>query len=52
MKKVQYNHHLSLVLNDQQRQIIEHLANRQECTLGCAARFLLEKGINAVGIKV
>jgi hypothetical protein len=52
MKKVQYNHHLSLVLNDQQRQIIERLADRQECTLGCAARFLLEKGISATGLKI
>lgn len=52
MKKVQYNHHLSLVLNDQQRQIIEHLADRQETTLGAAARFLIERGIVSAGLSV
>jgi hypothetical protein len=51
MKKPTYNHHLSLVLNSEQRRMIENLAERQEVTLGQAARFLLEKGISASGLK-
>ncbi len=51
MRKVEYNEQLTLKLSPEQRAIVEGLADRQETSLGSAARFLLEKGISAAGLR-
>jgi hypothetical protein len=51
MKKVEFNEALSLKLSKEQRAIIEGLATRQETSLGTATRFILEKGIMALGLR-
>ena len=52
MKKVEFNEALSIKLSREQRAIIEGLATRQETSLGMATRFILEKGIAAMGLKL
>lgn len=51
MRKVEYNEQLTLKLSREQRQIVEGLADRQETSLGSAARFLLDRGISAAGLR-
>lgn len=51
MRKVELNYGMTIKMSESQRRAIEGLADRQECTLGAAARFLLDKGIRAVGLK-
>lgn len=51
MRKVEYNEQLTLKLSREQRQIVECLAYRQETSLGSAARFLLDRGISAAGLR-
>lgn len=51
MKKVEYNEQLTLKLSKEQRAIVEGLADRQETSLACAARFLLERGISSAGLR-
>ena len=51
MRRVELNEQITLRLSKEQRQIIESLADRQETSLGTAARFLISKGIAATGLK-
>jgi hypothetical protein len=52
MRKVEYNEQLTLKLSKEQRMIVEGLAFRQEVSLAQAARYLLDSGISATGLKV
>lgn len=52
LKKVNFNHSMSLLLNQEQRRAIEQLADSQETTLGAAARFLIDLGISAAGLNL
>ena len=51
MRKVTYNHPLCLLLDEQQRRVVEQLAEKDECTLAYAARRLLDAGIESLGLK-
>lgn len=51
MRKQRLVRPLSIVLNEQQRTTIENLAESQECTIGAAARFLIDRGIKAAGLQ-
>ena len=51
MRKQTYVRPMSLLLNQEQRTIIERVAERQETTLAMATRYLIDKGIRAVGLK-
>lgn len=51
MRKVEYNQQLTIKLSPEQRAIVEGLASRQETSLGSAARFLLDRGISATGLR-
>ncbi len=51
MRKVEYNEQLTMKLSKEQRAIVEGLACRQETSLAGAARFLLERGISATGLR-
>ncbi len=50
MRKVEYNEQLTIKLSKEQRRIVEALADRQESSLGSAARFLIDRGISAAGL--
>ena len=51
MRKQELNYALTIKLSEAQRTAIEKLAERQECTLGSAGRFLLDRGLAATGLK-
>lgn len=50
MRKQRLVRPLSIVLNEEQRKTIERLAENQECTIGAAARFLIDRGIKSAGL--
>ena len=52
MKKVEYHDAITIKLSENQRHVIERLADRQETTLGAATRQILEKGIAAMGLVI
>ena len=50
MRRVELNHGMTIKMSESQRRAIEGLANRQEVTLGAAARYVLMAGFKALGI--
>jgi hypothetical protein len=51
MRKVVYSDAITLKLTKDQMKIIEGLAERQEVCMSMAARFLMQRSINALGLK-
>jgi hypothetical protein len=48
MRKLNLNFGLTIMMSQQQRAVIEQLADRQNTTLGEAARTLINRGIEAL----
>ena len=48
MRKQELNYALTIKLSESQRMAIENLAERQETTLGAAARFVLDRGLKVM----
>jgi len=50
MRKVEFGEQLTMRLSKEERAIVERLADQKEMSLGEAARYLLDCGIEAAGI--
>lgn len=48
MRKQELNYALTIKMSEGQRKAIENLAERQETTLGAAARFVMAIGLKAI----
>ncbi len=51
MRRVNLNQAMTIKMSEAQRKAIEGLADRQECTLGAAARFVIEAGLRSLKMK-
>lgn len=51
MRRNEFNEQLTLKISREQRAVVEKIASSQEVSLAGAARFLLDRGISATGLK-
>jgi len=51
MRKVEFNEQLTTRLSKEERQIVEKIAEQKDMSLGQAARYLMDAGIKALGLK-
>jgi hypothetical protein len=51
MRKVILNWAVTIKISESQRKAIEGLADRQECTLGAAARYIIDAGLRSLDLK-
>jgi len=51
MRKVEFNEQLTTRLSKEQRIIVEKIAAQKEMSLGQAARYLMDAGIEALSLK-